>query len=71
MLLFLLHFQLEAVNLAGKIRYEWGTAGCIDGVKARFVFLDHGFPEQRVPGKRRCSHHRRHGRRVADLTKEF
>ena len=69
MLLFQLLFQLKAVSLAGKVTYELGTAGCVDGVKAEFVFLDHSFPEQRVPGKRQCSSHRERGRRVADLTK--
>lgn len=57
--------------MAGKIRYGCATAGGRDGVSAGFVFLDHGSPEQKVSGRRRCSYHTECGRRVADPTKEL
>lgn len=57
--------------MAGKIRHGYATAGSRDGVSTGFVFLDHSFPEQKVPGRRRCSYHTERGRRVADLTKEL
>lgn len=62
---------IAGCKFGSKVRYEEGTAVCMGGVEAGFVFLGDGFPEQRVLGRRWCSSPRERGRKVADLTEEL